>query len=76
MARPRVAAVDGLKISRSAANVLNNQSRTAENGWSSISGLGEVLTTGLVRNVTQGLTLGQILWNVQSHCIRASGWLL
>jgi hypothetical protein len=36
---------NGLRIWRVAANTLNKQSRTAEKGWSSSWGLGEVLTT-------------------------------
>jgi len=35
MARSQVADGEGLQMLRVAANVLNKQSRTAENGWSS-----------------------------------------
>jgi hypothetical protein len=41
MARPRVAdRGDGLQIWRVAANILNQQSRTADSGWSSSLGVG------------------------------------
>jgi hypothetical protein len=33
-----------------AANILNKQSRTADKGWSSSSGLGEMLTTPHLKN--------------------------
>jgi hypothetical protein len=38
---------NGLQLWRVAANTLNKQSRTANKGWSSSLGLGEVLTTHL-----------------------------
>jgi hypothetical protein len=42
MARPRIAdGGDGLQICRAAANVLNKQSRTAYEGWSSSLGVGQ-----------------------------------
>jgi hypothetical protein len=49
MARPRVAdGGDGLQIWRVAANILNNQSRETDKGWSSsLRGL----TNQLLRNV-------------------------
>jgi hypothetical protein len=41
MARPRVAdGSDGLHIRRVAANILNEQSRRVDKGWSSILGVG------------------------------------
>jgi len=41
MAHPRVAdREDGLQIRRTAANILNKQSRRAENGWPSNLGVG------------------------------------
>jgi hypothetical protein len=46
MVRPQVAnAGDGLQIWRVATNILNKQSRTADNGWSSGLGLSMGLTT-------------------------------
>ena len=39
-------------IRRVAANILNKQSRTADKGWSSSLGLGEVLTTPHLKNVS------------------------
>ena len=38
-------------IWRVAANKLNEQSRTADKGWSSAWGLGEALTTPLVKKI-------------------------
>jgi hypothetical protein len=41
MARPQVAdGGDTLQLWREAANILNKQSRTADNGWSSTLGVG------------------------------------
>jgi hypothetical protein len=41
MARPQVAdGGNGLQIWRVAANILNNQSRTADKGWASSLGVG------------------------------------
>jgi hypothetical protein len=41
MARPQVAdGAEGLQIWRVAANILNNQSRTADKGWPSSLGVG------------------------------------
>ncbi|KAJ4427699.1 hypothetical protein ANN_25351 [Periplaneta americana] len=46
MARPQIAdRGDGLQICRVAVNILNKQSWTADEGWSSSLGLGEGLTT-------------------------------
>jgi hypothetical protein len=39
------------QMSSFVANMLNKQSRTADNGWSSSFGLGEVLTTPHHRNL-------------------------
>jgi hypothetical protein len=46
MARPQVAdRGEGLQIWRTAANILNKQSRTADKGWHLAWGLGGGLTT-------------------------------
>jgi hypothetical protein len=56
----------GLQIRKVAAEILNNQLRTAEKGWYSSWGLGERLTNprrkkkSLLRNVVQGLILRRI----------------
>jgi hypothetical protein len=51
MTRPQVAdGGDGLQIWRVAANILNKQSRTANNWWSSNLGLGEGITPRRKRN--------------------------
>jgi hypothetical protein len=55
-------------VMRVAANILNKQSRTADKGWSSSWGLGEVLTTShsktliMLRIIHRGLGIGLILW--------------
>jgi hypothetical protein len=43
---------EGLKIQRLVANVLNNQSRTGDNGWSSSFGVGVGLTIRHRKNIT------------------------
>jgi hypothetical protein len=61
--------VDGLHIWGVAANILNKQSRTADNGWSSILGVGRGLTT-LSHSEDQGVggkmgseyILGRLAW--------------
>jgi hypothetical protein len=70
MARPRVAdREDGLQIWRVAANILNNQSQTADSGWSNSLGVGRELTTpnnkiqSLLRNTTHSLGPGRIVWH-------------
>jgi hypothetical protein len=45
MARPQETNGEGSYICRVAANILDKQSRTAGKGWSSISGVGQGLTT-------------------------------
>jgi hypothetical protein len=62
MARPQVeAGRDGLQIWSVAADILNNQSRTADSGWSSSLGVGRGLTTphrktsNLLRTTSQSL---------------------
>jgi hypothetical protein len=65
MARPRVAdGGDGLQIWRGAANILNNESRIVDKGWSSSLQVGRGATksspykrTSMLRNVTD-LILG------------------
>jgi hypothetical protein len=68
-ARPQVAdGGDGLQIWRVATNILNKQSRTADNGWSSslMSGMG--LTTPYRKKKAcyemsqRASVLGRILW--------------
>jgi hypothetical protein len=60
---------DRLQIRRVAVNILNKQSRTDYKGWSSSLRVGRRVNESLpkkkslLRNVTQGLGLGQILWN-------------
>jgi hypothetical protein len=44
MARPQVAVEGMASIWRIASNILNKQSHTADNGWSSSLVLGEMLT--------------------------------
>jgi hypothetical protein len=59
---------NGLQIWKATANILNKQSRTADKGWSSSFGLGEVLTTphrknlNMLRIIHRGLGTGLILW--------------
>jgi hypothetical protein len=64
MARPQVAdGGEGLQIWRVAVNILNKQSRTADNGWSSSSEVGQGITaphhkkTSMLQNVAMGLGL-------------------
>jgi hypothetical protein len=63
---------DGLQIRRVAANILNKQPRAADGGWSSSLGTGRGLTTShrktsnILRNMSQGLGTGRILWHDQS----------
>jgi hypothetical protein len=70
MARPRVAdGGDGLHTWRAAANILNKESRAVDKGWSSNLGVGRgaekssSYKASLLRNVTQCLGTGRILWN-------------
>jgi hypothetical protein len=69
MASPQI--VDGgdaLQIWRVAANMLNNQSWTADIGWFSSFGVGCWANSSspqkivLLRNITQNLGLERILW--------------
>jgi hypothetical protein len=69
MTRPQVAdRGDGLQIWRVAANILNEQSWTADSGWSSSLGVGRELTSFprknqyLLRNTTQSFGPRQIIW--------------
>ena len=53
MARPQVAGGGTASSMQGTANILNEQSRTADKGWSSsLWGLGEVLTTPRRKNVS------------------------
>jgi hypothetical protein len=68
MPRPQVAdGKDGRQICRVAANIKNKKYQTADKGWSSSLGLGEVLTThyhknsNLLRNISHILRPGAIL---------------
>jgi hypothetical protein len=70
MARFRVAdRGDGLQIWRVAANIFNNQTRTADCGWYSSRGVGRGLTTlphknqYLLRITTHSLETGRITWH-------------
>jgi hypothetical protein len=60
---------DGLRIWRVAANIFNKQLQTANKEWSSSLWVGRWANnsspkiTSLLRNVTQGLGIGWILWN-------------
>jgi hypothetical protein len=57
-----------LQIWRAAANIMNKQSRTADNGWSSSLGLNDMLSTPnhknltILQNISQGFRLGLNLW--------------
>jgi hypothetical protein len=69
MARPQVAdGGNGLQIWRVTANILNRQSRIADNGWSSSLGVGRGATTPhrkkiiLLRKFRRSLRHGLILW--------------
>jgi hypothetical protein len=72
MARPRVAdRGDSLQIQRVAANMLNEQSRTADRGWPSRLGGGannppHRKKLYLLQSMYKGLGSGQILWHEQS----------
>jgi hypothetical protein len=79
VARPRVAdRGDGLQIWRVAANILNEQSRTADSGWSSSLGVGRWVTTlprktqYLLRTTTHSLGTGRITW----HNLSTGKWIL
>jgi hypothetical protein len=60
---------DGLQIWRAAASILNKRLRTADKRWSSTLGVGREanntspVKSSLLRNGTQILGLGLILWN-------------
>jgi hypothetical protein len=69
MARPQVAdGGDSLQFWRVAANMLNKQSRTTNEGWSSSLGVGRVATPlltvkiSLLRKTTRSLGHGRIPW--------------
>jgi hypothetical protein len=66
MVRPQIADGDDLQIWRVAADILKQQSRTADKGWSSACELGVGLTThhkkiSLLQKSTRSLGSGQIL---------------
>jgi hypothetical protein len=70
MARPQVAGGGGsLQIWRVAANILNKQSWTADEGWSSRLGVGWWLETPdskknyILRNISKRLGPELILWH-------------
>jgi hypothetical protein len=70
MARPQVAdGGNGLQIRRVGANILNKQSGKADGGWASSLGVGQGPTTPhrktshLLRNITESLGPGRILWH-------------
>jgi hypothetical protein len=80
MARPQVAdRGDGLQMWRVAANILNNQSRTADSWWSSSLGLGGWLTTPhhktacLLRNTAHRLGPGRVVWHWKMY-MRFGTW--
>jgi hypothetical protein len=59
--------MNGLQIWRVAANILNKRSRTADKGWSSSLGVGPSVNSlpynlTMLRNISQALGLGLILW--------------
>jgi len=61
---------DGLQIWRVAANILNKPSRKADKSWSFYLGFGReankslpLKNISLLRNITQGLEIGQIIFN-------------
>jgi hypothetical protein len=59
---------DSLQIWRVAANILNKQPQTADSGWSSSFGVGQVAnpphkTQCLLQNTAHSLGLGQIIWH-------------
>jgi hypothetical protein len=56
-ARPQAAMEERPPKWRVAANILNKQSRTADKGWSSSPGLGEVIATYHVTNHAQRLRI-------------------
>jgi hypothetical protein len=69
MARPQFAdGGDAPQIRRVAANILNNQSRTADKGWSSSLGVGRGANNSspkkiwLLRKTTRSLAPGRIPW--------------
>jgi len=68
---PRVAEEgDGLQIRKAAADVLNEQSRTADKEWSPSLGVGREAVkknTSTLRTVTRGVGSGQILSNDLSN---------
>jgi hypothetical protein len=68
-ARPQVAnGGDGLQMDVSGKYILNKQSRTVDNGWSSSLGVergannSSAYKASLLRKVTKGLGSGRILW--------------